>query len=966
MGPPVDPQKPTVGEVTRACWARALAPASWEALVRQAATAGAFKQPQLENEVCTALLDLLSEASGSKTASPTTLSYLRHAFGLGAPHAVKSLVQPGILAARLWQRSDASLTTIDSALAVVNAALDAQGASAPTYAATSVEGVLEAVAIASSLLASQLEQSASSSSSIQTPTVDYIIRLLSHPPIRITSKDVDDSAIERCLGNLNSASTSLSTFAPLPTDAAFLGQLQQTIASTRSLLDAKPVERIGAPFNLDEKVTSADPDIAFLIDDLLHRSTTPVGISNTRNAVARIAAALKYRVAEAPSRGGTPESALSATFLEMLLAATSVLRQGEGKRVVESSFAYSRLPDVLSDVFRKISMSDKCQEGLQGGLESAMRAFASAIKTPSSNAMDLDDATSATSPSTIVLNTLITSFCHRELISIDVGASLASPDVHQQDLAPQSLPEGCYNNQLAEQDQEGVRETLNDLPTNYLAQKAIVSGLQAAIHSFAQNLDLVGLSALCKTILDVPDVLEVAFLHLEPREILSPVREFLDQFDTSLENFGDGHPIEGYGKVVLFIETVLSRFKLYADLPRHLGSSKGFFVHWLPSAPAVYPLQGLDEESKLAVDGWVEGLFGEGISDELMHSTNPRVLLRVAPTICKQSLVACQAGVIDLDTLREGLSYFLQELLSFTLPGVVHWLVDEIGRTPPSPAQTTMLDILGVFIFSESLPRLVLELVSSSLAALASKLGNTSPAPTLDLAKLKALVAPYQPVLGASASSTSPASWSTQLTTALPRALATPSSAPPPPSLSAALLHTSPSPSSLLATLLALHQPLLPSASPEPYLRASRLLRLSSALLATPSSTSSTFTFPILQSLITEVLPWRLLELAARGEDEEALAQGELLGEILAAPLLWANEMVVEGGEGVSEQESQVAVLLDGVAWAVRDARRRTEGKKGAAEGEQRRRGAEAFVDRLMAHQVLVDRSAKLAQLRAI
>lgn len=141
--------------------------------------------------------------------------------------------------------------------------------------------------------------------------------------------------------------------------------------------------------------------------------------------------------------------------------------------------------------------------------------------------------------------------------------------------------------------------------------------------------------------------------------------------------------------------------QLYAGLPCHLGTSKGFFALWLPSAPAVYPLQGLDDESKAAVHGWVEGLFGEGISDELMQcvplssaikipsltlvacsSTNPRVLLRVAPTICKQSLVACQAGVIDLDTLREGLSYFLQELLSFTLPGVVHWLVDEIGRTP--------------------------------------------------------------------------------------------------------------------------------------------------------------------------------------------------------------------------------------------------------------------------------------------
>lgn len=60
-----------------------------------------------------------------------------------------------------------------------------------------------------------------------------------------------------------------------------------------------------------------------------------------------------------------------------------------------------------------------------------------------------------------------------------------------------------------------------------------------AVHSFSQNLDLVGLSTLCQTILDTPYVLDVVFLHLEPKELLSPVREFLDQFDTSLENFGE-------------------------------------------------------------------------------------------------------------------------------------------------------------------------------------------------------------------------------------------------------------------------------------------------------------------------------------------------------------------------------------------------------------------------------------------
>lgn len=63
-------------------------------------------------------------------------------------------------------------------------------------------------------------------------------------------------------------------------------------------------------------------------------------------------------------------------------------------------------------------------------------------------------------------------------------------------------------------------------------------------------------------------------------------------------------------------------------------------------------------------------------------ATNPRTLLRVAPTILKQSLMACQAGVVDLDNLRDALSYFLQELLRFTLPGVLLWLIEKLGRTP--------------------------------------------------------------------------------------------------------------------------------------------------------------------------------------------------------------------------------------------------------------------------------------------
>lgn len=64
-----------------------------------------------------------------------------------------------------------------------------------------------------------------------------------------------------------------------------------------------------------------------------------------------------------------------------------------------------------------------------------------------------------------------------------------------------------------------------------------------------------------------------------------------------------------------------------------------------------------------------------------------------------------------------------------------------------------MLEILGVLIFSDSLPRLVLELTSSGLAVLASKLESISPAPAIDLVKLKELVAAHQPVSAAVATS---------------------------------------------------------------------------------------------------------------------------------------------------------------------------------------------------------------------
>lgn len=239
-----------------------------------------------------ALLDLLSQSTS--TPSPTTLAYLRHSVGLrssttSSSSTSKPLVRPSYLASHAFLRPNAALSTLDSTFSIVLAALDAAGDSAPTYSATSVEGVLEGVAIAASLVLAQLSavnssasstRPTSSTTSIHSPTLTYIIRFLTSPPIRINPKRVEEDVVERCVRSLNTTIDALEGFTPstssVSNDAAFVTILRLKLISTRSVLDSRPQERVQAPVHLDEEpTTSADPDLAFLISDLVRAVSLP-------------------------------------------------------------------------------------------------------------------------------------------------------------------------------------------------------------------------------------------------------------------------------------------------------------------------------------------------------------------------------------------------------------------------------------------------------------------------------------------------------------------------------------------------------------------------------------------------------------------------------------------------------------------------------------------------------------------
>lgn len=100
---------------------------------------------------------------------------------------------------------------------------------------------------------------------------------------------------------------------------------------------------------------------------------------------------------------------------------------------------------------------------------------------------------------------------------------------------------------------------LGSLSTDFWSQGAIVLALQQvlnrsyrpllpawltladpyqAIETWTRDHEITALASVCTMLVEMPDVLEVTFLHAEPRSILKPICEFLEAFDSSVETFG--------------------------------------------------------------------------------------------------------------------------------------------------------------------------------------------------------------------------------------------------------------------------------------------------------------------------------------------------------------------------------------------------------------------------------------------
>ncbi|BGP26781.1 hypothetical protein JCM10295v2_005741 [Rhodotorula toruloides] len=789
-------------------------------------------------------------------------------------------------------------------------------------------------------------------------TIRYLSYFLSHLPHRLTKATVNSALLEACAKRVQVAVHEVARAGP--TDAPVLAKLRQDLEALGRKLIPKSWRRVPSRVDLDEVdetegLRNPYGDVALLVSRVLSDPFLP-----TQQLRSSLLALIRYRTAQSAFRKSTPQKALVLLLSEVLGGLLHTLQEPKRADVVLESLLFAKVPGVLKDV-TTVDNLDKLPEALAQALRLVPGRLA---KAGSVGGMDVDRSASSLS------NQFVVACCQVHLLLPDVGASLAR-EVDVGELQPVMIED--YQHRLATGSIDDFKQVLDEAVHSYAPQQGIASAISSLFAAKAQSADLAGLTDLCDVLAENKDAMSVVFLHIEPRELLRPVRHVLDSFDTSQENSDDINPIERYGSLVLFVQLAADRFKLLDNLAYHLDSSTSFITSWLRSASAVYAISTMSDDERNVVSGWIGALFGEGISDDLMHATNPRTLLRVAPTILKQSLKARQTGIVDMDSLRDALSYFLQELLRFTLPGVLKWLIAEIEQT------TAMLDLLQVLVFSDALPSAVLELVALDLARLLLDPAFTSNAPpTVDIARLRKTIAPYRP----------------------PAPSIQPASVDEPAAFDAAVQQVlgphqpASDDDGAAATLTSLHDSLrlclrasrksahffvdtfLPQlfSSPQDISPAvySRLERYAAAILAAPNSTQRR---PLVVELLWNLDPPNLAEWDRRslpavttdglvaGENDRM--QAELLGDAVAGAVLLVKGEA-EADAATSSSWKHVSAALYELARRVEAVRRgRKKSDDHAREDEERSTMLDTFFDRLLSWPVVVEASPRLSALTA-
>lgn len=255
-----------------------------------------------------------------------------------------------------------------------------------------------------------------------------------------------------------------------------------------------------------------------------------------------------------------------------------------------------------------------------------------------------------------------------------------------EDVPMQSLPAGgrYMKDELVQQctsNPAKIEEYISELENMEGNAGEIAAAITEILHTLCANGDSMTLKTVCNSICRRLATLDVIVLFTRPCFLLQPLCHMLDSWQDH-EDQGEYQPVyDEFGGILLFIAAVQHRFKLQ---PEEVGihGPDSFLLSFFRFGSVSRPIDDLSEHESQLLGSWIRGLFEtEGISDELMSTCKPNEFHLLVATLFDQSLKACQAGVLSLDTLRGGFEYLLEPFLLPSLIAGLTWFAHCLWET---------------------------------------------------------------------------------------------------------------------------------------------------------------------------------------------------------------------------------------------------------------------------------------------
>ncbi|KAL9124506.1 MAG: hypothetical protein Q9217_006168 [Psora testacea] len=251
------------------------------------------------------------------------------------------------------------------------------------------------------------------------------------------------------------------------------------------------------------------------------------------------------------------------------------------------------------------------------------------------------------------------------------------------DVPMQSLPaSGRYSKEeLVSQcttDTFKIDQYVSELENTEGNSGAIAGAIVDIMHSLCANNDTMTLKGICNSLSRRPMALDVMLLFTQSDTLLRPFCHILDHWQDH-EDQGEYQPVyDEFGSILLFIAAVQHRFNLN---PAEMGidAADSFVTQYLRSSSSSGSIDKLSHYENDLLGSWIKGLFEtEGISDELMSACKPNRFHLLVATLFDQSLKACRAGMLAMETLKGGLEYLLEPFLLPSLVAGLKWLADRL------------------------------------------------------------------------------------------------------------------------------------------------------------------------------------------------------------------------------------------------------------------------------------------------